>query len=99
MRRASSSTARTAATVRVEGRLERVHAVQRSDGMVVVAAESDAGVDHVRFALGIDDDHSEFLRRFADDPLLGETLRRLRGLGRCAPAPSRRRCSARSQGS
>ena len=41
---------------------------------------SDAGVDHVRFALGLDDDHSEFLRRFAADPLLGETLRRLRGL-------------------
>ena len=34
----------------------------------------------MRFALGLDDDHSEFLRRFADDPLLGETLRRVRGL-------------------
>ena len=68
------------ATVRVDGRLERVHAAQRADGTIVVAADSDAGVDHVRFALGLDDDHSEFLRRFADDPLLGETLRRLRGL-------------------
>ena len=26
----------------------------------------------MRFVLGLDDDHSEFLRRFADDPLLGE---------------------------
>ncbi|HEY6960998.1 MAG TPA: hypothetical protein VI408_03830 [Gaiellaceae bacterium] len=67
-------------TIRVDGRLERVHAVQRADGAIVVAAQSDAGVDHVRFVLGLDDDHSEFLRRFADDPLLGETLRRIRGL-------------------
>jgi 3-methyladenine DNA glycosylase/8-oxoguanine DNA glycosylase len=68
------------ATVRVGEALERVHAVQRADGTIVVAADSDAGVDHVRFALGIDDDHSEFLRRFARDPLLGETLRQIRGL-------------------
>jgi 3-methyladenine DNA glycosylase/8-oxoguanine DNA glycosylase len=68
------------ATVRVGDRLERVHALQRPDGRIVVAAESDAGVDHVRFALGLDDDHSEFLRRFADDPLLGESVRQLRGL-------------------
>ena len=68
------------ATVRVGDRLERVHALQRPDGRIVVAAGSDAGVDHVRFALGIDDDHSEFLRRFADDPLLGESVKQLRGL-------------------
>jgi 3-methyladenine DNA glycosylase/8-oxoguanine DNA glycosylase len=68
------------ATVRVDDRLERVHALQRPDGTIVVAAESDAGVDHVRFALGLDDDHSEFLRRFDRDPLLGETLRHVRGL-------------------
>jgi DNA-3-methyladenine glycosylase II len=34
----------------------------------------------VRFALGLDDDHSEFVRRFERDPLLGETLRQIRGL-------------------
>ena len=68
------------ATVRCDGRLERVHAAQRPDGTIVVAADSDAGVDHVRFVLGLDDDHSEFLRRFADDPMLGETLRHIRGL-------------------
>jgi 3-methyladenine DNA glycosylase/8-oxoguanine DNA glycosylase len=68
------------ATIRVVGRIERVLAAQRVDGTIVVAAESEGGVDHVRFALGLDDDHSEFLRRFADDPLLGRTLRRLRGL-------------------
>jgi 3-methyladenine DNA glycosylase/8-oxoguanine DNA glycosylase len=46
----------------------------------VVTADSDAGVDHVRFALGLDDDHSEFVKRFANDRLLAETLRRVRGL-------------------
>ena len=68
------------AVLRAGDRLERVHAVQRSDGTIVVTAESDAGVDHVRFVTGLEDDHSEFVRRFADDPLLGETLRRVRGL-------------------
>jgi AraC family transcriptional regulator of adaptative response / DNA-3-methyladenine glycosylase II len=57
-----------------------VHAAQRTDGTIVVAADSEAGVEHVRFVLGLDDDHSEFLRRFAGDALLGETLRQLRGL-------------------
>lgn len=68
------------ATISVDGRLERVHAAQRADGAIVVAADSDAGVDHVRWVLGLDDDHSEFVRRFADDPMLRETLRRIRGL-------------------
>lgn len=68
------------ATIRNENGLERVHALQRPDGTIVVAAESEAGVDHVRFALGLDDDHSEFLRRFAHDPLIGESIRQLRGL-------------------
>jgi 3-methyladenine DNA glycosylase/8-oxoguanine DNA glycosylase len=67
-------------TIRVEGRLEQVQAAQRADGTIVVVATSEAGVDHVRFALGLDDDHTEFLERFADDPLLAETLQQLRGL-------------------
>lgn len=68
------------ATIRADGSLERVRASQRLDGVVSVQAESDAGVEHVRYVLGLDDDHSEFLRRFANDPLLGEPIRRLRGL-------------------
>jgi DNA-3-methyladenine glycosylase II len=68
------------ATIRVDDQVERVHAVQRPDGTIVAGAESDAGIDHVRFALGLDDDHSEFLRLFAADPLLGESVRQLRGL-------------------
>jgi 3-methyladenine DNA glycosylase/8-oxoguanine DNA glycosylase len=67
-------------TIRVDGRVERVAAAQRTDGTIVVRAESEGGVAHVRFALGLDDDHSEFLQRFANDPLLGETVRRIRGL-------------------
>lgn len=68
------------ATIAVDNTLERVHAAQRADGTIVVAADSDAGVDHVRWVLGLDDDHSEFVRRFAADPMLRETLRRIRGL-------------------
>src|SRR5262249_50196844 len=33
----------------------------------------------VRFGLALDDVHREFLRRFGDDPLIGEATRRLRG--------------------
>jgi 3-methyladenine DNA glycosylase/8-oxoguanine DNA glycosylase len=68
------------ATISAGDRLERVVAVQRTDGTILVQSESEAGVDHVRFALGLDDDHSELLRRFAHDPLIGEATRRLRGL-------------------
>ena len=68
------------ATIRVEGTLETVRAWQRSDGVVCVRAESEAAVEHVRYVLGLEDDHSEFLRRFAADPLLGGPIRHLRGL-------------------
>jgi 3-methyladenine DNA glycosylase/8-oxoguanine DNA glycosylase len=68
------------ATLAPEGRLERARAWQRPDGRVYVEAETEAGLELMRFVLGVDDDHSEFLRRFADDPLLGRSLSRLRGL-------------------
>jgi 3-methyladenine DNA glycosylase/8-oxoguanine DNA glycosylase len=68
------------ATIAGDGGPERVRAWQRADGTICVRAESERGVEHVRFALGLEDDHSEFLRRFARDPLLGEATRRLRGL-------------------
>ena len=67
-------------TLSIGGRLERARAAQATDGSILIEAGSEDGVDHVRFILGLDDDHSEFLRRFADDRLLGESLRRLRGL-------------------
>jgi 3-methyladenine DNA glycosylase/8-oxoguanine DNA glycosylase len=68
------------ATIAGEVGLERVFAWQRADGTICVRADSEAGIDHVRFALALDDDHGEFLRRFARDPLIGEGTRRLRGL-------------------
>ena len=69
------------ATIRGEGgRLEQVRAWQRPTGEIAVEAASDHGVAHVRFVLGLDDDHSEFLVRFADDPLLAAPIRRLRGM-------------------
>jgi len=58
---------------------EIVHAWQLSDGTIVARAESDEAIEQLRFVLALDDDHTEFLRRFADDRLLGETISRLRG--------------------
>jgi 3-methyladenine DNA glycosylase/8-oxoguanine DNA glycosylase len=34
------------------------------------------GIERMRFALGVDEDLRPFLRRFADDPLIGRSLRR-----------------------
>ncbi len=34
------------------------------------------GIDRMRFALGVDDDLRPFLRRFAQDPLIGRSIRR-----------------------
>jgi 3-methyladenine DNA glycosylase/8-oxoguanine DNA glycosylase len=53
---------------------------QRSDGTVQLRAPSEAGIAELRFVLALDDDHSEFLKRFARDPLIGEATRRVRGL-------------------
>jgi len=68
------------ATISAGDALESVSAWQRPDGTICVRAASEAGVEHVRFVLGLEDDHSEFVARFAADELLGETTRRLRGL-------------------
>lgn len=56
---------------------------QRGDGSLAVAIEGARpaeAVEKLRFVLAADDDHSPFLERFADDPLLAPALRRLRGL-------------------
>jgi len=70
----------------IEGRLEIAEARQHPDGALVVRAQSEEAIERVRFTLGIDDDHSEFLNRFSRDPFLGKTVRSLRGLRplRCA---------------
>jgi 3-methyladenine DNA glycosylase/8-oxoguanine DNA glycosylase len=69
-----------------DGRLEIAEARQLPDGAVVLHAPSEATIDLMRFTLGLDDDHSEFLERFSRDPFLGATVRRLKGLRplRCA---------------
>lgn len=59
---------------------ELVHAWQRPTGAIAIRAESEHGVDRVRWILALDDDHSEFLARFRDDELLRRPVRELRGL-------------------
>jgi 3-methyladenine DNA glycosylase/8-oxoguanine DNA glycosylase len=70
----------------IGGRLEIAEARQHPDGALVVCAPGEEAIERMRFTLGIDDDHSEFLNRFSRDPFLGATVRRLRGLRplRCA---------------
>jgi AraC family transcriptional regulator of adaptative response / DNA-3-methyladenine glycosylase II len=53
---------------------------QRPDGVVCLRATDDEALDQLRFCLGVDDDHTPFVLRFQRDPLLGTTVRRLRGL-------------------
>ena len=53
----------------------RAEAWQRRDGAVVVRAPDEAGLDLARFMLALDDDTTEFHRRFRADPLLGPTAR------------------------
>jgi 3-methyladenine DNA glycosylase/8-oxoguanine DNA glycosylase len=59
---------------------ERAEAWELPDGRVRLRAESEEGLDRLRFVLALDDDHSEFVRRFGRDPLLGRSVRELRGL-------------------
>ncbi len=53
---------------------------QSPDGTVTIRSESPAAVEKLRWMLALDDDHSEFLHRIADDPLLGRASKHLRGL-------------------
>jgi 3-methyladenine DNA glycosylase/8-oxoguanine DNA glycosylase len=56
---------------------------QRPDGSLAVAVEGSApeeALERVRFVLAADADHGPFLRRFADDRLVGRAVRSLRGL-------------------
>jgi 3-methyladenine DNA glycosylase/8-oxoguanine DNA glycosylase len=55
-------------------------AQQLHDGRVVVRASCNRGVEEARFMLALDDDTSTFHRMFARDPLLGPSVRHLRGL-------------------
>ncbi len=53
---------------------------QQPDGLIRIRSESEDGIGRMRFILALDDDHSEFLRRFRRDPLVGRTTLHLRGL-------------------
>jgi len=63
----------------VDGRLERAACWQETDGAIQLRALSEGGLQRLKALLPLDADHSEFLRLFADDELLGRTLRELRG--------------------
>ena len=64
----------------VDGRVEVGTAHQTVDGRMVLRAESDEGIERLRFILAVDDDHSEFLKRFARDPLIGEATMQFQGM-------------------
>jgi 3-methyladenine DNA glycosylase/8-oxoguanine DNA glycosylase len=53
---------------------------QLRDGTVTIRSESEAAAEKLRWTLALDDDHSEFLRQVANDPLLGRASKHLRGL-------------------
>ena len=67
-------------TLWVGDRVEVGSARQTVDGRVVLRAESEEGIERLRFVVPVDADHSEFLRRFARDPLIGEATLRFQGM-------------------
>ena len=64
----------------VGGHPQLAHAWQSPDGTVTLRTESRAAAERLRWILALDDDHSGFLRRVRDDPMLGRASRELRGL-------------------
>ena len=67
-------------TLRVGEGVELASARQTLDGRLLLRADSDEGFERLRFVLAVDADHTEFLRRFARDPLIGETASRFQGM-------------------
>jgi 3-methyladenine DNA glycosylase/8-oxoguanine DNA glycosylase len=67
-------------TLRVGEGVEVGSARQTLDGRVVLRAASDEGFERLRFLLAVDSDHTEFLRRFARDPLIGEATLQFQGM-------------------
>ena len=67
-------------TVRVGDRVEIGSARQTVDGSVVLQAESEEALERLRFVVPVDADHSEFLRRFAHDPLIGAATVQFQGM-------------------
>jgi len=67
-------------TLRVGDRVEVGSARQTVDGRVVLRAETEEGLERLRFIVPVDADHTEFLRRFAGDPLIGEATLQFQGM-------------------
>jgi len=67
-------------TLRVGDRVEIGSVRQLVDGRVVLRAESEEGFEQLRFVVPIDADHTEFLRRFARDPLIGAATLQFQGM-------------------
>jgi 3-methyladenine DNA glycosylase/8-oxoguanine DNA glycosylase len=66
-----------------EGAPARAFVRQRADGSLAVRIEgsaTQAALEKLRFVLAADDDHTEFLRRFERDPIVGRATRELKGL-------------------
>ena len=55
-------------------------AQQLPDGRILVRASCELAVAEARFMLALDDDTTEFHRRYARDPLIGPAVQRLRGM-------------------
>jgi 3-methyladenine DNA glycosylase/8-oxoguanine DNA glycosylase len=58
---------------------EIARAAQHRDGTVAIAGPSEAAVEGLRWMLAVDDDHTEFLRRFRQDTLLRGPISQLAG--------------------
>jgi 3-methyladenine DNA glycosylase/8-oxoguanine DNA glycosylase len=67
-------------TLRVGARVEVGSVRQLVDGRVVLLADSEEGLERLRFVVPVDADHTEFLRRFARDPLIGSTTLQFQGM-------------------
>jgi 3-methyladenine DNA glycosylase/8-oxoguanine DNA glycosylase len=65
-------------TARYHGEIARAR--QSPDGTVTIRADSEAAAEKLRWVLALDDDHSEFLEKFRNDPLIGRATVHLRGL-------------------
>jgi AraC family transcriptional regulator of adaptative response / DNA-3-methyladenine glycosylase II len=81
----------------IDGLPERVQAQQGPDGRILVRAPGREAVERLAAVLGLENDHSEFLRRFRADPLLGRATKLLAGhrpmrLGSVAQALLRALC-------
>jgi 3-methyladenine DNA glycosylase/8-oxoguanine DNA glycosylase len=63
----------------IDGRLERAACWQETNGAIALRALSEEGLERLKAVLPLEADHSEFLLRFADDELLGRSVRELRG--------------------